>query len=224
MKKIFTITIGFIVISLSGVYASVTLNLGFGTLYSSTNQAITLPTGARINFLAVEGNGSGTWSSFGNLNDLFEAQTSNWAPAGTRLIGEIFNDNSGGPGLTGGSFIYNYSGSFQPGDEILMVVYPTLDNSDTSPSLGTIGNFFRTNTIIDSSDIAWIAPADGGAYNLFALTIDTGVGSVPNNTFTSGAGAAGGNGFTTVPEPATYALLAMSALGMGGYMIRRRRR
>lgn len=30
--------------------------------------------------------------------------------------------------------------------------------------------------------------------------------------------------FTAVPEPSTYALLAMSAIAMGGYVIRRRRR
>jgi hypothetical protein len=36
--------------------------------------------------------------------------------------------------------------------------------------------------------------------------------------------AAGDNAFTTVPEPTTYALLALGALGMAGYAARRRAR
>lgn len=223
MIKIFSTVLAICTLTLTSVSAAVTLSLGFGTMYSTTNEVTTIPMGARINFLAVEGNGSGTWSSFGNLNTLFSSLTNSWAPTGTRLIGEIFNDNGSGAGNPLGLITYSYSGTFQPGDQLLMVVYPTLGNSDTSPSTNTIGNFFRTDAVIDGSDIAWVAPADGGTFNLGAYTVSMG-GSVPNNTFTSGAGAAGGNGFTTVPEPATYALLAMSALGMGGYMIRRRRR
>lgn len=223
MSKTITIALIASALTLTSIFGSVTLNLGFGTMYSTTNEMTTVPLGARINFLAVEGNGSGTWSSLGDLNTLFSNLTNSWSPSGTRLIGSIFNNDAGGPGFTTGSIIYSYSGAFQPGDQLLMVVYPTLDNSDTSPSTNTIGNFFRTDAVIDGSDIAWVAPADGGTFILSAATLGSG-GSVPNNTFTSGAGASGGNGFTTVPEPATYALLAMSALGMGGYMIRRRRR
>lgn len=36
--------------------------------------------------------------------------------------------------------------------------------------------------------------------------------------------AAGSNSFTTIPEPSTYALLALSALGLAGYAARRRAR
>lgn len=224
MKKTFFFLIVVNALIMTSVLASVTLSMGFGTMYASTDTSITIPSGARINILAAEGNGSGTWSSFGDLITLFSGQTEDWAPTGTRLIASFGNNESGGPGMPDSTVIYSYSGNFAVGDQLLMVVYPTLTMSSLQPGLSTSGFFFRTDSIIDYSDIAWAAPADGGTFSLFAYTIDTGVGSLANNTFTSGAGAQGGNGFTTVPEPATYALLAMGAVAMGGYMMRRRQR
>jgi hypothetical protein len=101
-----------------------------------------------------------------------------------------------------------------------MVVYPTLTLSSLQPGFGTVGFFYRTNLIDDASDMAWFAPSDGNTNSLFFYTQNLG-GNQTNDKFTSGAGALGGNGFTTVPEPSTFALLA---LGSAAFVVMRKRR
>jgi len=208
-------------------HASVNISFGLGTMYAGeTTSSSFFANGGRINLLALN---TGTWSAlpallgYSTLNEVFANQTSSFTPTGVTLVGPIGNDGSGGGGITGGGFLFEYSGGFNAGDQLLAVGYSTLTTSSVSPGLGTKGFFFRTDSIIDGSDIAWIAPAAGFAYTLSAYTEGLG-GSVADNTFTSGNGAAGGNGFTTVPEPSTYALLVLSAAAFGGYVIRRRRR
>lgn len=220
MKKYLTILALVVGISASS-QASVAINFGMGDMYSSTGTTTAFPSGGRLNLLALD---SGTWASaYPSLITALSTNTSSWTLPGTTLVGAIANDDSGGPGSTGGVFNFSYSGGFGVGDQLLLVAYPTLTLASSAPGNGTPGFFFRTDSVIDGSDIAWIAPADGSTVSLFAYTLGAG-GSLPNNQFTSGVGATGGQGFTTVPEPSTYALLAMSGIGMAGYMIRRRRR
>ena len=208
--------------------ASVSINFTLGEMYSGETTASSFfANGGRINLLALD---SGTWSalpsllnpSWTTLNEVFANQTSSFTPTGVTLVGSIGNDNIL-PGVTGGVFNFSYSGAFGQGDQLLAVGYSSLTTSSLSPGNGTKGFFFRTDSVIDGSTMAWVAPAAGNNETLSALTLSLD-GSVANDTFTSGNGAAGGNGFTTVPEPSTYALLAMGGLALGGYVIRRRRR
>ena len=220
MKKLLAATALAVGLASQGALASVTINFGMGNMYASTNTATPFNLNGRLNLLSLD---TGTWAGLGDLNALFSGLTNSFTPAGVTLVGSFGNDDSGGPGSTGGSLIFNYSGAFNAGDQLMIVAYPTLTTNSLTPGLSTPGFFFRTDLIVDGSDIAYIAPADGFGYNLFSYSTDAG-GTFANNQFTSGAGAAGGNGFTTVPEPSTYALLAMSGLALGGYIVRRRNR
>jgi len=226
MKKILSLIAVATLGALSGVQASVTINFGMGTMYSGeTTSSAAFALGGRINLLALD---SGTWAALpallgkSSLNEVFASLTSSYAPTGATLVSSIGNDNSGGDGTTSGAFSFSYSGGFGSGDELLIVGYSTLTTSSGSPGVGTKGFFFRAaGGSEDAGSITWIAPADGGTYDLFSYT--TPDGNAAANAFTSGTAATGGNGFTTVPEPSTYALLGMSALALGGYVVRRRR-
>ena len=204
--------------------ASVSLNFGLGAMYAgTTTNSSYFSAGGLINLLAVT-NGQ-TWATlpaflgYTNINHMFANTTSGFAPTGTVLLGKLGNDNSGGSGVTGGSFT---NLNLTAGYELMAVAYSALTTNSATPGNGTAGFFFRSATTNEFS-IAWVMPADGATYDLTGYTTNAG-GFAPNDQFTSGTGAAGGNGFTTVPEPSTYALLAMSALGLGGYVVRRRNR
>lgn len=111
-------------------------------------------------------------------------------------------------GDTNQQITYTYSGNFNVGDPLELFWYPTLTTSATTPGNNTSFGMFRTDQVqsADGSDIAWIAPANGGPYNLFFLTTSQG-GSNPD--------AFGIANLTVnpVPEPSIYAVLG---LGLGG--------
>lgn len=225
MKKAIFSALAACVIASTGL-SSVVINFGMGDAYSGidTNTAA-FPTGGLIVLLSLD---SGSWGTDGApLITLFSNLTDGFTPAGVTLAGKAGADADG---FFTAAIEFNYSGGFNVGDELLVVLYPTLTTGSLSPGLNTPGFFYRTSLVLDGSDIAYIAPSDGGTWAINNLTINQG-GSSPNGQFTAGAGSQAGDGsgyigggFTTVPEPSTYAMLAISALGLGGYMIRRRRR
>ena len=102
-----------------------------------------------------------------------------------------------------------------------------------------------------SSGLTWQGGSPGttlnfsftrGTGNVYSINLTQGAESYNGNNYTAASGtmsidsvqfyssAQGGgqnlgfNNLSVVPEPSTYALLALSAMGMGGYVIRRRRR
>jgi hypothetical protein len=218
MKKLFLLAILLPFALYQTATASVTINFGMGEMYSSSNTSAPFANGGLINILAkTDGLG------WGDATDIFSNLTSSFVPAGAVLVASFASNNSDGPGTVATAFTYSYSGAFAVGQPLILVAYSDLTTSSTQPGSGTTGFFFRTNSIIDGSDIAWFAPSDGSTVSLGAYTVNLG-GSVSNNQFTSGSAAPSGSGFTTVPEPSTYALLALGVLAVGGYSIRNYRK
>lgn len=224
MKK--TLTSLAVAVALTQVgSASVSLNFGLGAMYAgTTTNSSFFSAGGLINLLANTNTSAVTWAALAatngyvSINEMFANTTAGFTPVGTVLLGQLGNDNSGGSGVTGGSFT---NLNLAAGYELMAVAYSALTTNSSAPGNGTTGFFFRSATTNEFS-IAWIMPADG-TYDLNGYTPEYS-GFAPAGQFTSGTGAAGGNGFTTVPEPSTYALLAMSTLGLGGYVVRRRNR
>jgi hypothetical protein len=198
--------------SLLHANASVTINLGMAELFSNSAATTAISSGSLVNIFAKT---SGTWGT--NLSSIatdFSNLTSSFTPAGASLIGS-YSTASGAFGPTAVTF--NLTGGLSAGQELLAVVYPTLTTSSSSPGSGTIGFVYRTDSVINFSDIAWVIPSDGNTVALNALTTGAG-GSLAAVDLSPG----GSGGFTTVPEPSTYALMALGGLAL--FFIARRRK
>ena len=223
MKKLFLA----VIISLTAIISSradVTINFGAGTMYADPAATIAAPAGALLNLLVLT---NGSWGTDADIAALLTSTTNSWTPAGSLLVGQFFLNEANGAGTTFNPVTFGLTNGITAGAQLLFVGYPTLDNTATGPGLGTIGFFYRTNAAISPSDIGFLVPSDGSTVNLFALDINFG-GPIATNGLAPGAanapGSGGEHGFTTVPEPSTYALLAISAAAFGGYMVRRRKR
>lgn len=111
--------------------------------------------------------------------------------------------------MPGNASNFSFTGGMSGGDQFAILLFPNATQAN-SVSGGTALSLWR------ASD--WTLPAtdtSGSTFN-FATTGAT-YTTVPNT-------ATATQSFSVVPEPSTYALLAMSGLAVGGYALRRRRR
>lgn len=130
-----------------------------------------------------------------------------------------FSVDAGTSGVAGGTvaalIIPDYStfAGFTLGDSLMLRWFPSLTIGATQPGITSYGSY-RTDSILDGSNIAWIAPADaGGTWTLSVISVDFG-GSTSNAMMTAS--------LVVIPEPSSFAALA--GLAVLGVVATRRRR
>lgn len=180
-------------------YVGVLLNLDSGTDWSALNNvaagtAFTVGSQLTIN--------STTFTVFGRNN----------ATALRSVPGNVSN--------------FSFTGGMTGGDQFAILILPSLAQAN-SLSAGTALSLWRSSDWLlpanDTSGSTFQFLASGGAFATVANSTVPSPSNFPQNGIPSSS-LTGGATFTSVPEPSTYALLAMSGIGVAGYVIRRRRR
>ena len=166
---------------------------------------------------AVHANASTVWSSpvgngssnslsanFWATGDYFQFQVSSSGFAGLSMTWAQSRSSSG---LTNFSLSYSTDGTS----------FTVFTNYSVSALTWNLTN--AVSGSIFTADMSSVTALDNQANVYLRLVAEqtpagTGTGRIDNVSITA----------ATVPEPTTYALLALSAAGLGGYLIRRRRR
>ncbi len=188
----------------SAAQATITINLGAGTL--TTADGVT-PLSPNSTFTLLQ-------KSNGATGDLADGST--FAPDGYTLLAIGGTDDGAGPGTIFTALKdLPYAGLIQ-GAELWLVWYDLAFNPlATGPGDGVAFNTYH-NPVADpiiGSD-PWLVPADGALITLNFLSSDFG-GSAPSSAFATTQSTA----TSAIPEPAS-ALLGLAGLGL---LARRRR-
>ena len=118
------------------------------------------------------------------------------------------NTTSGLGSVPGTATGFSYTTGMDQNDEFAILLFPNIGQVTNGVSGGTTLSLWRSNN--------WVLPVDAGGTFTFNNT-----GGTFNQIANSSSSL---TTFNVVPEPSTYALLALSGVAFGGYMIRRRRR
>jgi hypothetical protein len=151
--------------------ASVTIDLSAGQLLTAAGAP--LPDGSLIQLLAVT-----TGTTFAAPSD-----TSFTGGSADDLVLASFALNSattGTPGDFDNAIQLTLSGGLSVGDALLLRWFPTLTTASATPGSGTSYGQFRTDAVVDGSNIAWVTPGDGSTDSLNFTTSSQG-GSQPNS-------------------------------------------
>jgi hypothetical protein len=140
-----------------------------------------------------------------------------WSPELDDIVVGIFEIGSSETGIiTGNTGDFALAGQLSPGDQMMILWYPTLPFSPllTGPGQGRQFGFYRDN--LGDPLNQFVLPADGIAGTIYR---EVGVGGYPN----ASSGGTVANQYTAVvPEPSTVVLVGLSVLGIVGGLRRRK--
>lgn len=197
-------------------HATVTLSTGqVASLRDDSGSAVAV---GRVALLVADFSNDGLL----NLGGTFLSE-GNYLAGGTDdqilAVGFTSEIESGIVGYNFSGTTFDYSGNFGTGDNLYVLWLPTISNHNIIVAAGLSYGQYRSG-IVDAesgSDIAWIAPADGGAYSLAAF--DT---SINPSGIASPGDLTASLTTSAVPEPATYAaLFGLAAVGFCAWRKRR---
>jgi len=206
MKRIFCLSFALLAAA-SFSQGAILINLSAGNLYNG-NTSTPFPTGGLIQLVA-----STLDNTFANPTPgSFTGNSSDDVVLASFAANDVL-----GPGSVQQPVTFSLSGNLNPGDQILLRWFPqlTLANVATGPSAGNTFGQFRTDLVIDFSDIAWFVPADNTVFSLNFVTLAQG-GSNPES-----AGVAN-MVVTAIPEPSSVALVGVALAGLAGFARRRK--
>jgi hypothetical protein len=192
-----------------------------GTALSSATNTNPLSISVGQVGIFINNNNNVGWGSFTNLSlsnglSLFDSAT--YTPLGTSQSFTFLTNRTvaqvGSAFTLSGAFTADLAGGISQGDEFAVLVF----NSSTNTTIaGDTFRIFRGTQAFTNG--GWIIPADSASfgYTTNSANFAANVQQVRSTAFLVQTG-------TVVPEPSTYALLAMGGIALAGYVVRRRRR
>lgn len=207
MKKFLT------AIAVAALVATASDSIASWGLFDADRSWIGLNQNGTTNYWTVWNAGTGTFNgtALGTYSNTGTLQISAY---------DVKTYKNGGDDVTGGTFFWTvYSGARPATPTFSSIALNFIENIGTGgdQKWGFSGG---TTSILANPAVSFVG-SNNYTFEFYVQVNGTG-GSVYDNN--NGNPSNYSATFSTIPEPSTWALLGLSAIGMGGYVIRRRRR